>query len=107
MEKSVVWCLNVVVRGVDDNGEIVIWNDEDKIWEYEDTGYPCINGKELCVKCGKPRLDINGVIDCDFCLQGLTVCDFISDACCGHNNPEDAYICLKDGRRFVLDKMNW
>jgi hypothetical protein len=77
-----------------------------KRWEYHD-GKPYIKGKEICPVCNKPRLDINGVTDCDFCLQGLTTCDFIDNACCGHNHPDLAYISLKDGRRFVLDKMNW
>lgn len=47
------------------------------------------------------------MVDCDFCLQGLTVCDFIDYACCGHGDDSLAYISLKDGRRFVLDKLNW
>ena len=97
----------MVVRRTTSYGENIIWNDTNKQWEYEDTSYTYINGKEICPRCNKPRLDINGVIDCDFCMQGLTTCDFISDACCGHGDDSSAYIALKDGRRFVLDKMNW
>lgn len=95
----------MVVNGL--NGEVK-WNDDKKRWEYE-CGDVCIDGKKkgICCKCKKPRIDINGVEDCDFCLQGLTTCEFITNACCGHNNPESAYIALADGRRFVLDKMNW
>ena len=48
--------------------------------------------------------NINGVEDVDFCLQGLTTTDFISNACCGHGDNDAAYIALKDGRRFILDK---
>lgn len=96
----------MVVTGKDKNGVTIFWNDDEKQWEYED-GKIWINDKEICERCNKPRLDINGVKDCDFCMQGLTVCDFISDACCGHGDDEQAYIALKDGRRFVLDKMNW
>lgn len=86
--------------------ETIHWNDKNKQWEYED-GTPYINGKEICPKCNKPRLDINNVKDCDFCLQGLTTSQFIDNACCGHGDDSLAYISLKDGRRFVLDKMNW
>ena len=96
----------MVVTGKDKNGVEIFWNDDEKQWEYED-GKIWINDKEICERCNKSRLDINGVKDCDFCMQGLTVCDFISDACCGHGDDEQAYIALKDGRRFVLDKMNW
>lgn len=90
----------------DKNGDNIFWNDNEKQWEYED-GTIWINDKDICSKCNKPHLDINGVVDCDFCLQGLTTSDFISDACCGHGNDDEAYIALKDGRRFVLDKMRW
>ena len=81
----------------------IFWNDEKRRWEDKDgnIGY---NHKRVCPKCNKPRLDINNVEDCDFCLQGLTTCDFIDNACCGHGNDEDAYISLKDGRIFVLSE---
>lgn len=84
------------------NGKLV-WNENNRQWEDKDgnVGY---NHKRVCEKCNKPRLDINGVEDCDFCLQGLTVCDFIDNACCGHGSDENAYISLKDGRRFILDR---
>lgn len=89
----------------DDKGNICFWNEESKQWEYED-GDICIDGKKkrICPKCNKPRLDINGVEDVDFCLQGLTTSDFINYACCGHGDDDLAYISLKDGRRFVLNK---
>ena len=58
----------MTVHGECDGVEIV-WSEENKRWEYLD-GEPCLNGgKEICGKCGKPRVE--------------------------------------DGRRFVLDKMNW
>lgn len=41
---------------------------------------------------------------CNDCLKELSGCEGISDACCGHGNDEDAYILLKDGRRFILDR---
>ena len=80
------------------NPETGRWEDEDGNigWEH----------KRVCSQCGKPRLDLNGISDCDFCLQALTSCDFIDNACCGHGVDKNAYISLKDGRRFVLDTVN-
>lgn len=81
----------------------LMWNEKKQRWEDEDgnVGY---DHKRVCEKCSKPRLDINGVVDCDFCLQGLAACSFIDNACCGHGNDENAYISLKDGRLFVLSE---
>lgn len=81
----------------------LIWNDKMNRWEDKDgnVGYGC---KKICKKCKKPRLDINNIEDCDFCLQGLTTCDFIDNACCGHGNDKNAYISLKDGRLFILSE---
>ena len=67
---------------------------------------PNINGKRICQKCGKPRIDVNGVEDCDFCLQALTECELVDYACCGHGDDDMAYISFKDGRRWVLDQDN-
>ena len=94
----------MVVTAVD-NGITIKWNRETKRWEYMDGEPYYFDHKRVCNKCGIPRLDINGVKDCDFCLQGLTTCDSIQAACCGHGCDEEAYIYLKDGRRFVLDKV--
>ena len=84
----------MTVTSTDKNGDNIFWNDNEKQWEYE-SGKMWVNDKEICERCNKPRLDINGVVDCDFC-------DY---ACCGHGDDEQAYISLKDGRRFVLDKI--
>ena len=94
-----------LTHGYDENGERVEFNYDFNRWEYLD-GNICIDGykKRICEKCNKPRIDINGVEDVDFCLQGLTTTDFISHACCGHGDKDAAYIALKDGRRFILDK---
>lgn len=81
--------------------EDLIWDAETKQWVDPD-GNIGFYHKRLCERCNKPRLDINGVEDCDFCLQGLTTCEFIDNACCGHGNDDQAYISLKDGRIFVL-----
>lgn len=93
----------------DENGERTEYDYENNRWIYPDEpDYENINGKKkrICPRCNKPRVDLNGVCDVDFCLQGLTTCDFITNACCGHCNPEDAYIGLADGRIFILD-MEW
>lgn len=97
---------NITVTSTDIHGRKIIWSEQNKRYEYPD-GTPHINAKKICPECGKPQLDINGVEDCDFCMQGLTTCDFIEYSCCGHGDDSLAYIQLKDGRRFVLDKMNW
>ena len=97
-----------MARSLDENFNEAVWSEKRKQWMYPN-GDICINGKRkrICSKCNKPRLYVNGVEDADFCLQSLTNCDFITAACCGHGVDEDAYIALADGRRFVLDRMNW
>ena len=87
-------------------GNKIVFNAKTKRWETPD-GEPWHNDKEFCNRCGKPALDINGVENCDFCLQGLSNCDFIEYACCGHGDDDAAYIALKDGRKFILDPMKW
>lgn len=91
----------------DENGEYTEYDYDENKWIYpDDPEYESIDGKKkwVCPRCDKPQVDLNNICNVDFCMQGLTTCDFISNACCGHCNPEDAYISLKDGRRFVLDK---
>lgn len=80
-----------------------VWNEEKRQWEDKEGNVGYFH-KRVCPRCSKPRLDINNVIDCDFCLQGLSDCDFIDNACCGHGNDDLAYISLKDGRLFVLSE---
>ena len=91
----------------DEDGNRVEYDYDSNRWIYpNEPEYESINGKKkrICPCCHKPSVDMNGVCDVDFCLQGLSVCDFISNACCGHDNPENAYIGLADGRIFRLDK---
>ena len=38
----------------------------------------------------------------DYCLKGLSDCNIIEGACCGHG-VKTGYILLSDGRRFVLE----
>ena len=97
-----------VVWATDNNGERVFYNYDTNEWEYPNEQEKTIEigGKKrrVCSKCNKPRIDINGVENCDFCLQSLTSCDLIDFACCGHGDKDQAYISFKDGRRWVLDK---
>ena len=90
----------------DNNGDRVVYDYETNEWVYPDDDYICLSGvkRKVCPRCNKPDIDLNNISHCDFCLQSLTVCDFISDACCGHGDDSDAYISFKDGRRWVLDK---
>ena len=91
----------------DNNGEKVFYNYKTNEWVYpEEENSINLNGckRKVCPRCNKPDIDLNNIKHCDFCLQSLTVCDFISDACCGHGDDEMAYISFKDGRRWVLDK---
>ena len=80
------------------------YNELFRRWEDVTMNEPNINGKRICPKCEKPRLDINGVEDCDFCLQLLTECSLVDFACCGHGNDNQAYISFRDGRRWILDQ---
>lgn len=68
-------------------------------WLYSDDN-SSVNNERHCKKCNHLPFS-NGV---DYCLGMLSDCKGIISACCGHGNDEDAYILLKDGRRFVLDK---
>lgn len=88
---------------VTSNNGALVFDAKEYKWKRKN-GELYVNDKEICPNCSKPRLDINGVKDCDFCLQGLTTSEFIDYACCGHGDDSKAYISLKDGRRFVLDK---
>lgn len=90
----------------DDNGNYTEYDYNTNKWTYpDDPEYENIDGKKkrICPKCNKPQVDVNGICDVDFCLQGLSNCSFITNACCGHNNTDQAYITLADGRRFILD----
>lgn len=83
-----------------------IWNKLNKYWEDTTILESNMNGKKICPKCNKPQIDMNGVKNCDFCLQALTECELVDYACCGHGDDDIAYISFKDGRRWVLDCEN-
>lgn len=91
----------------DENGDYTEYDYSENKWIFpDDPEYESIDGKKkrICPRCHKPRVDVNGICDVDFCLQGLTQCSFITNACCGHGCDEEAYIALADGRRFIIDK---
>lgn len=68
-------------------------------WLYSDDN-SSIDIERPCTRCNHLPLKSGE----DFCLRGLSDCEGIINACCGHGNDEDAYIMLEDGRRFVLDR---
>ena len=74
-------------------GHKIYYDEKTETWRFTDNDAD-INNNRQCTKCGKQPIN-----DVDFCLQGLTTSDFISDACCGHG-VEKGYIKLKDGRIF-------
>lgn len=92
--------------GYDENGEKIIFNYENNRWEYLDGEHYYIGAEKtrICLRCNKPKISMNGVKGADFCLQSLTTCEFIDNACCGHGDDSQAYISFKDGRRWILDK---
>ena len=92
-----------MIIGGSKNKRYRVWNEELQCWEDPTIREPNVQGKCICKRCGYPRIDINGVEDCDFCLQALTQCDLVDYACCGHGDDENAYISFKDGRRWILD----
>lgn len=79
-------------------GHEIYFNYIKEEWLYSDDN-SSVDNERPCKKCN--HLPLNGV---DYCLEMLSDCKGITDACCGHGNDEDAYILLEDGRRFILDK---
>ena len=80
-------------------GHEIYYNTEKEEWLYSDDGSSATKERP-CKRCGvKPT-----TFGHDACLEDLTGCKGITNACCGHGRDEDAYILLADGRRFVLDK---
>ena len=78
--------------------ETIYDRDKDK-WFYSDNGLPA-DIERPCKRCNYFALTTGE----DHCLKELSGCEGISNACCGHGNDENAYILLKDGRRFILDR---
>ena len=80
-------------------GHEIYYNTEKKEWLYSDDDSSAIKERP-CKRCGIKAT----IFGHDACLKDLTDCKGITNACCGHGRNEDAYILLKDGRRFILDK---
>lgn len=74
-------------------GHPIIWSGD--AWLYEDTRQP-IPGwggeNRPCVKCGSDKWSGDGAHDeCLGLLPGVT------NACCGHGDPEQAYVMFENG----------
>lgn len=80
-------------------GHEIYYNTEKKEWLYSDDDSSATKERP-CKRCGIKAT----IFGHDACLENLTDCKGITNACCGHGRNEDAYILLKDGRRFILDK---
>lgn len=80
-------------------GHEMYYNETKQEWLYSDNN-SSINIDRPCIKCNHLPTNLGH----DYCLKELSNCKFITNACCGHGINDDAYILLKDGRRFVLDK---
>ena len=72
----------------------------DGIWYYLDTKKPTVGGlsERPCGRCGKLRTAEGH----DACLGTLPG---IINACCGHGDPDAAYLQLQDGSIVVGEKM--
>ena len=80
-------------------GYEVYYDEEKEEWLYsDDNSSVCID--RPCRKCGRKATGLGH----DNCMQNLSNCTYIVSACCGHGNDENAYILLKDGRKFILDR---
>jgi len=85
-------------------GNLIVWiNDE---WVYSDTKEPTavVSGGKIrpCGFCGKSSQSSEP----DPCLGMLPG---VLNACCGHGNPSEAYVCFENGVRlagFTLTKEN-
>ena len=78
-------------------GHPIYYNKEAKEWRYVDDDSSA-DVERPCRRCGEwPNKHGH-----DYCLADLG--DKVVAACCGHCHDSEAYILLKDGRRFVLDR---
>ena len=74
-------------------GHPIIWVVD--AWLYEDTRQPIPGGggeNRPCIKCGSRKWSGDGEHDeCLGFLPGVT------NACCGHGDPEQAYVVFENG----------
>lgn len=89
-------------------GNPVTWEDDNQRWVYTDTGEPTPGWggeKEPCGLCGQPcgRYEWTDDGDIDPCLGYLPG---VTNACCGHGNPGEAYVIFENGialRGFTVE----
>lgn len=72
----------------------IYWHKESEQWRFVDTDEPTITtwANRPCGYCGLYGNSNYG--DVDPCLGNLAG---VTNACCGHGNPDDAYICFIGG----------
>lgn len=72
----------------------IFWDDSAQAWRFCDTGEPTVENwsNRPCGHCGLYGNSSDGDVDpCLGVLPGVT------NACCGHGNPDEAYICFMGG----------
>lgn len=88
-------------------GHPIYFDEAGDCWRYEDTGEPTAETwhERPCGHCGLYGNSNDGDVDpCLGVLAGVT------NACCGHGNPEDAYISFHGGlviRGFEIDELHF
>lgn len=80
-----------------------IYEDENGVWRFCDNDKPTVETwhERPCGECGLYGNSNDGLPDpCLGMLPGVT------NACCGHGNPSESYICFEGGlviRGFKID----
>ena len=63
-------------------------------WRYADDG-ELVDDVRSCAHCGRPPIAVPGIVGrVDACIG---VVPGVVRACCGHGEPDDAYVVYKDG----------
>jgi len=81
-----------------------IYQDANGDWRFSDTDEPTVETwhQRPCGHCGRHGSSSDGLPDpCLGLLPGVT------NACCGHGNPVESYICFEGGltvRGFTIDQ---
>lgn len=87
-------------------GHPMHWDEHDQCWRFDDTGERTDEtwAKRPCGHCGLYGNSSDGQVDpCLGVLPGVT------NACCGHGDPDEAYICFQGGlvvRGFEVDRLH-
>lgn len=85
----------------------IYWHSESEEWRFVDTDEPTVDtwASRPCGHCGLYGSSSDG--DVDPCLGELAG---VTNACCGHGNPEGAYIVFMGGlvvRDFDIDELHF